>query len=261
MISHTKQLYLLEPFLSEGVVQVVDVVGNGVIVDQTVVFPQSQGQAGDHGHFIFEGNHGFQKIIPILYTKREKRKAELFSGFPLRQVETPIIHYVADNFLPFFVIGSRVRITIDVIRRAWLTVNHTGLHLVLMGFEQVRPNISRAIRSSYIGEEFARVDFFAKEAFSSEEIKLVARCVNDLVGKNLKITQYSPEEEQEIKFWKCQDTIYCCGGRYWSATKNLGKVWLERKNIGRGLERIMVFFPEANLPLDKYYTTSQTQWI
>lgn len=254
-ITRTRKLYIAQPYLKACAAHVVASNDQGVIFDQTVAFPEGGGQAGDSGYItIGKKDSKNQQIIPFTNTQQIGGRLLLAPNLPAINVETAVVHYVAHKALTYFVPGTLVQIAIDIERRAKLTVNHTGLHLVLMGLEYLRPTIAKFIKGCRITTEYSRIDFFVREKFSSKDLDMVTDIVNNLVVNSLPITSYADNKESEVCFWKCQETIYPCGGTHLPVTEYVGAgTVIRRKSIGKSLERIIAYFPNAKLPVNLFY--------
>lgn len=247
----TEKLYYEDLFLAECEATIVEVCEKGVVCDGTVAFPEGGGQEGDQGTLIFPGPPAEE--IPFLDTQKGLGRPLIVQGFPTIQVDTPVYHVVEPARIDQMSVGTRIRIRIDVDRRVRLTVNHSGLHLVLMGIEDLRPGASKKVKGCHIGTDHARIDFSVDERFTQDDLQTVKSFVNALVDRDLPITLFHHPGENEAWYWKCLDATVPCGGTHLPATKYVGHVNLKRKRLGKGQDRIIATFPDAVLPVDLYH--------
>ena len=249
----TTKLYYEDMFLSECEAVIADVSEKGVVCDKTVAYPEGGGQEGDKGTLIIEDSENEQITIPFIDTQKGFGRVLNLEDFPTIQVDTQVYHVIESEYLKHFEVGMKIRIKIDVERRAKITVSHTGIHLVLMGIENLRPSMSKFVRGCHITTDYARLDFFTEQRFSKPEIEDIARFVNEIVDRNEPIHIFPHSEEPEAWYWKCLDTIYPCGGTHLHSTRYVGHVILKRKNMGKNLERIIAKYLNAHIPRDLYH--------
>lgn len=251
METNTTKLYYKDPFLSSCEAQVLDVTEKGIFCDQTVAYPEGGGQEGDRGVLSLAGNE--HEKISFTGTHKGVGRCLIISEFHMIQVDSPIYHVIDKSQARAFQKGIRIRIRIDTERRAFLTANHSGLHLLIFAIDHLRPGISRSIVGCHIGIESARVDFSSGERFKESDILFAHNCIADLVEKNVSVHFFSHPKEPEVFFWELDGFCIPCGGTHLSSVGCLGKSVIKRKNIGKGLERLQISFPECALPLHLYH--------
>lgn len=249
-MNKTKKIYYQDPFLTSCEAEVLEVSKNGVLCNQTVAFPEGGGQKGDSGFMLVKNS----KQVAFYDTQKGKGRLLKITDFPTIEVDTPVYHKVNQEDLPKLNIGDKVLIKIDVERRARLTLSHSGAHLLMMGIEEIYPDLTKNVKGVSITTEYARLDFFKENKFTPEDLQKIKFNVNKIIVENLKIEVFPHQDEPEAFYWKCQGKTYACGGTHLTSTKYLGEVVLKRKNIGKRLERIIVKFPQAELPLELYST-------
>jgi alanyl-tRNA synthetase len=128
------------------------------------------------------------------------------------------------------------------------TINHSGIHVVLMELEKLRPNSSSKIYGAKISEKSARLDFITEEKFSKEELSIIEQKVNTLIEAERDMRVYPHPTEKEALFWECDGYSIPCGGTHLTNTKYLGDVKLKRKNIGKNYDRIIAQFENCEIP-------------
>jgi len=248
----TKKLYLNNPFLTECEAVITQLSAQGVVTDQTVAYPEGGGQEGDFGYLeLLNHDRGFLNI-PFSAAKKGLGRTIYLDDFPIIQVENPIYHPIDPDKLETLKIGDKIKIKIDIQRRAKLTLAHSGLHLVLMSIEKKRPLISQSIKGCHITPEYGRIDFYTDKNFNSEELEEITQDVQRVIDRDEIISVYHHPQENEAWYWKCLDYTIPCGGTHLPSAKYLNKISLKRKNLGKNMERITVYFVDPILPIEKY---------
>lgn len=244
----TNKLYYKELYLSKCEAIVTDIIDNKIVLNQTIAFPEGGGQEGDRGIFIIKDQE-----IPFFDTHKGLGKTLYIDNFPIIQVDTPVYHYINDEYLNYFTIGKKVTLKIDTIRRAKLSISHSGIHLVLMCLGKIFPNYEKKIYGASIKEEGARLDFRTVEKFKPEQIQQIEDEVNKLIKQQISIKVFPHKDETEAWYWQCQDYICACGGTHLDSTKYIGKVKVKRKNLGKSGQRISFTYETTNLFQGYYY--------
>lgn len=231
----TEKVYYEDSFLHTCDARIVGITENKVILDRTVAFPEGGGQIGDVGNLYLDG-----KQIPFHDTQKGIGRVLSLQDFPSIQVEAPVYHITDGEQLTDIFQGAEVKVKINVEHRIRTTVLHSALHLVLMAARERRPDLTNIIRGCKITTESARIDFFAKEKFTPEDIDAIVRRVRELVSLEIPIEVYPHEEEREAWYWKCLDFICPCGGTHLTNTGQAGTISVKRKNVGKATERLIV---------------------
>lgn len=248
----TKRLHLEKPFLSSCEATVIEVDRErGIVLNQTIAYAESGGQEGDKGVIKIQDTN--LKAIPFIYTKKGLGRLLFVDDFPTVHVDTPVYHIIEREHFNDFEIGMKVVVKIDIERRAKLTVSHTGIHLVLMGLEELYPDIYPRIIGCHIKETGARLDFFVEEKMTSTDIHQAQMFANRLIFEDITMTTFPHKDEPEAYYWQLKDTIYPCGGTHLISTGAVGAVEVSKKNLGKGKQRISFIFPNAVLPIQHYY--------
>jgi alanyl-tRNA synthetase len=243
----TNRYYYKEPYLSFLKAKIIDIVDNKIILDKTIAFPEGGGQEGDRGVFIVNN-----KEIPFFDTKKGLGKMLYIDNFPTIQVNTPVYHFINNDNLKYFKVDQKVIMQIDTIRRAKLSISHSGIHLVLMCLEKIFPNYEKRIYGASIKEDGARLDFRTTEKFKPEQMLQIENDVNQLIQQQIPIKVYPHQDEAEAWYWQCQDYICACGGTHLDNTKYIGKVKIKRKNLGKNGQRVS-FTYDSNSYFQGYY--------
>lgn len=237
--------YYINPFSTKCIGKVIKKNELGIIFDKSIAYPEGGGQIGDSG-YIRKLSSG-EKINFYNTTKEGGRKLCL-KDFPEVFVESNIIQHIEKNNLETIKIGDTFEILIDIEKRTKSTINHSGIHVVLMAIEKLGLNLEKNLYGAKISETNARLDFHMEDKFTKDHLEKITIIVNDIINKNKKIEIYQHEKEDEAYYWKCGDYILPCGGTHLRNTGHLGKVFLKRKTLGKSAERIIATFEECTSP-------------
>jgi len=228
----TKQLYYAEKNIEEFSAKVLGVDGKAIILDRTLFYPDSGGQAPDHGTL-----NGI-----------EVEDVEKYEGV--------IYHYVKKP--REFKKGAKVIGKIDMYRREQLKKHHTAAHLLNAA--------ARSLLGKHIwqagarkDEDKAHLDITHYRRVTHEELRKMEFLVNKSIQKNLpvQITEL-PRDEAEKKYGfilyqggyvpgktlrivNIRGTdVEACGGTHVNSTGEIGffKI-LKREGVQDGVERIV----------------------
>lgn len=247
----TRKLFYEDPLLAECDAEVIGLGRKGVVLNQTVAFPEGGGQEGDRGKLTIVEH---ARAVEFFDTIKGPGKSFFRDDFPSIQVNTHIYHVVGPDIVSEFQVGMAVRVRIDVVRRARLTTSHTGLHVVLMGLEEFKPGLSRHIVGCHIAEDHARLDFKVQERIDGQLLGKVKQYVEELVDSDAEVRTVAHPEEPEALYWECREKRYPCGGTHLASCGHIGVVELKRKNIGKGLDRVIVHFPSSQTYAHVYHS-------
>jgi alanyl-tRNA synthetase len=249
----TNKIYYASQYLTQTEAIVAAIMeNNGIILNQTIAFPESGGQESDYGTLMYCVN-GQQRSVGFKNVRQVNGRLIYLDNFPVIPVETDIIHFLETEDADLCV-GMKVQVGIDVQRREQLTVSHTATHIGLMAIENLYPKLYDAIRGCHIKEDSSRLDFAIESKITDSELSSIQEYANELVSKDYPITMYAHSEESEARYWQCLDKVYPCGGTHLLSTKNIGRMEIRKKNLGKGTQRIIFSFPEAVIDVGKYHT-------
>ena len=238
----TERLHLQQPYLSycEAIITEIHP-EKGIATDVTVAFAEGGGQISDCG--VLMTDDAIQ--VPFTDVQKGYGRLLLIKDFPSIQIETPVYHKVAQEDLDKFRIGQPIKISIDIDRRSRLCVSHTGIHLVLMGLEKIKPEIYQSIRGCHISPEKARLDFMLEDKFTDEQIIQAREYTNQLIKENWEAKTFAHPKEPEAMYWQTGDTTYCCGGTHLPSLGDVGEVTTTKKSLGSNMQRVSFAFPNA----------------
>ncbi|MFH1275799.1 MAG: phenylalanine--tRNA ligase subunit beta [Candidatus Woesearchaeota archaeon] len=209
---YTERLFYQDPYMKEAEAKVEEINGKEIILNKTLFFAFSGGQASDSGEI---------NGIKIIDVKKENHK---------------IVHLLEKE--PDFKIGDTVKLKLDWERRYRLMKLHSAAHLIYYPFVETlgKPKII----GSNINEDKSRIDFIYDSPIS-EKIPLIEKEANRVIAEGLNIITEPDEKNPEKRWWKCKDWKMPCGGTHVKNTSEIGKIILKRKNIGKGKERVEVY--------------------
>lgn len=212
----TKKLFWEDPYFTECKARVTSVNGKKIRLDQTIFYAFSGGQESD------EGTIGGLKVT---------------NAVKLGDKENIIdIEYELEKE-PGFKLGDEVEVKIDVVRRSGLMKLHTAAHIV---YYFVTEKLGRLkLIGSNISPDKARFDFLYDKPIR-DVLPEIEEKVNHFLAEDNGIIMKADEKSPDLRWWHCRDWKMPCGGTHVKSTKEIGKISLNRKNIGSGKERIEI---------------------
>jgi len=250
----TIKLHHEHPFLTECEATVIAIdPEKGIVLDQTVSYPEMGGQLGDTGVLVIND------IAEINYTDTQKGVGRVLflPDFPTIPVETPTYHKVDEEDLSKFYIGQKVKVKLNSERRGQLTISHSGIHLVLMGLEKIYPGIYKSIKGCSIKEAGARLDFGVDYKFTADDVARVQDYVGNVIALAKEMFVFPHQIEKEAWYWQLDDYIIPCGGTHLRKTSNIGNVTLKKENLGKSAQRMSFVFNNYKIPYDDYQISKQ----
>jgi Ser-tRNA(Ala) deacylase AlaX len=208
----TKNLFWEDSYLDNCEATVVKVKDNEVVLDQTVFYAFSGGQASDIGTI---------NDIPV----KEARKAG------------EDILYILEEPLGVNK-GNKVNVKIDLENRLKLMKLHSASHLIYFLVEK-KTGLKKIIGSNVTVDK-GRLDYEYPEAISPI-LPDVETMANELFNQDNTISIYPDQKDPKKRWWECMVWKVPCGGTHVKNTKEIGNVRLKRKNIGSGKERIEIY--------------------
>ncbi len=229
----TELLYERDSYLLEFEAVVMEVSGNGVVLDRTAFHPLSGGVANDTGVIRHENDE--YRIVNVV--KSEGR----------------IIHVVEPE--PGFKAGCRITGVIDWERRYRLMKLHTADHILAAVLYR---EYSALVTGGHIDPEKAKSDF-SLEKGGKELFKQAIEKVNQIIARSIDVKIYFlPREEAlkipgivklagrmppDVKMLRIVEIpgvdIQADGGPHVSNTAEIGRIKLLKvENKGRGKKRV-----------------------
>ncbi|NJE54495.1 alanine--tRNA ligase [Thermococcus sp. 21S9] len=238
----TRTLYYEDPFMKEFDAEVVKVIDDWVVLNQTAFYPEGGGQPYDTGTLEVNGEEvkvtNVQKVGKVI----------------LHRVDKP------ELFKP----GVKVHGKLDWDRRIQHMRHHTGTHVLMGALVRVLgKHVWQA--GSQLHKDWARLDISHYKRITEEELREIERLANRVVMENRKVTwEWLPRTEAEMKYgfrlyqggvvpgrvirvlkiegWDVQ----ACGGTHLPNTGLIGPIKILRtERIQDGVERIIFAAGEA----------------
>jgi len=221
------KMYLHDPYTTNFKAKIVDIVDNGIVLDNTYFYPEGGGQPADKGYI--EG-------IKILNVK---------------EIGEEIFHYLEkDNFYN----GQSVECKIDEKFRLYCMKSHTATHII---FGVARKLLKDVKYSGFgIGNISTRIDFGTKQRIDDKILLEMEYLSNKVVLENRKISSYFSDEVEkrrlkdlayakkmpsgririvEIEGWD----FAACSGTHFKSTQEVGLIKIiERTKLQKEVTRI-----------------------
>ncbi len=238
----TRTLYYEDPFMKEFDAEVLKVIDDWVVLDQTAFYPEGGGQPYDTGTLEVNGEEvrvtNVQKVGKVILHKVEK--PELFKE------------------------GAKVHGRLDWDRRIQHMRHHTGTHVLMGALVRVLgKHVWQA--GSQLHTDWARLDIAHYKRITEEELREIERLANRVVMENRRVTwEWLPRTEAEMKYGfrlyqggvvpgrvirvlKIEDwDVQACGGTHLPNTGLIGPIKILRtERIQDGVERIIFAAGEA----------------
>jgi len=166
----TRALYYEDVDILDFEAKVLEIVNEGVLLDQTAFYPEGGGQEWDNG--TLDG----KRILRVIKNN------------------SSIIHYIEG---PLPKKGQTIKGTINKERRAALMRHHTSAHIIngcarkLLGNHVWQAGAHKA-------EDQARLDITHYDAFTAEQSQQLEKEVNRIISEDLKVNiQFLPRDEAE----------------------------------------------------------------
>lgn len=208
----TERLFYQDPYMKEAEAKVTEVNGKEVVLDKTLFFAFSGGQASDSGTI---------NGIPVIDVKKSDHR---------------IIHTLEKE--SDLKVGDTVRLKLDWDRRYKLMRLHSAAHVV---YYFVMDKIGKQkIIGSNIDSTKGRFDFTYDKSVA-ELLKEIEPEVNEFLKKSIEIKTELDKKDPEKRWWRCDKWGMPCGGTHVKNISEIGKVRLKRDNIGHGKERIEIY--------------------
>ena len=169
----TRRLYLDDAYLRECDATVVSVAGDRVVLDRTILYAESGGQAPDHGALSWEG--GRAKVVD----------SQVAGGGHVGD----ITHTLEGPMPPA---GARVRVELDWQRRYGLMRHHTAAHVFAAAMHHT---FKAKFTGGQLYSDRARFDAHFEQWDPSIPKQLEAS-VNELLEKGFEVRNYTISREE-----------------------------------------------------------------
>ncbi len=213
----TRKVFWENPYLTELETTITSVIDNDITVDQTIFYAQSGGQESDHG-----------LINNYRVTQARKEDKE-------------IIYTLEDDH--GLRLDDRVMMRIDWERRYQLMRHHFAAEVILELTYQKLKGIEKI--GAHISQDKARIDFKWDENISNIFPFLEKEAIK-VIESNHAIESAFSDVVSEKRYWKVEGFSQVpCGGTHLKRTGEIGRIELNRNNIGKGKERIEIFLNDS----------------
>jgi len=202
------RLYDEDHYLAEFDAKVSEINGLNVVLDQTVFYAKSGGQAGDKGTI-----NGEEVVDTIL-------------------VDGKHVHVMAEE--PGFNVDDSVHGAIDWDRRYLTMKIHSTSHVMEHFFYKNFGVLERI--GSNVDDKKDRSDYKTDDRLDPEKLKKTEDEINAFLSEGYEIT--IDVAEDGLRTWRCGPIEGHCGGTHVRNTSEIGLIKLKRKNPGRGKERV-----------------------
>jgi|GEM_PF-202174 len=227
----TVKLFYQNPYQTEFEAKVVEVIGNDVVLDQTCFFPQGGGQVGDTGEL---------SGVRVIDTIKSEDKKKIF--------------HVLEK--PVFKAGDSVKGKIDWERRYKTMKLHSVSHITMHFMKEVFGDWCNALPAALVDDKKDRSTYTFNEPVNMEKLKLVEKKTNEFIARNLEIKTWSDAKNPNYRYWKCDTIELPCGGTSVKATKEIGKIIIEKgKTAGAGKQKIETMLA-GNVPAEAKQQTA-----
>lgn len=209
-----KKLFWDDPYQDTCKAKVVSIDQKRIVLDQTVFYAFSGGQASDKGTI---GG------IEVVEARKEGDKEDIIS-----------ITYTLERE-PDFKVGDEIEVKIDKEYRLRLMRLHSLAHLL---YYFVINKIGKVkIVGSNVAAHKARMDFFYEGKLSEVLLEIESE-VNSFIKEGHEIRMEPDLDKPDLRWWVCESWKMPCGGTHVKDSKEIGLVKLKRKTVGKGKERI-----------------------
>lgn len=170
----TEKLFLEDSYLKEFEAMIVNLNNKYIILDKTVFYPRSGGQANDTGTLTrVKDNKEFQVVY-------------------VTKINEDVSHEVNDIGME---VGDKVIGKINWKRRYKLMRLHTAAHILDAVFHEDEGIL---ITGNELSEEKGRIDFNLKE-FNKEKVQSYIDKANEIIEKDLEVKNYYLKKEDALK--------------------------------------------------------------
>ncbi|WJF90033.1 alanyl-tRNA editing protein [Paraburkholderia bonniea] len=251
----TSKLYYSDTFLSQTQSSLSKIGRDYVELDATVAYPEGGGQESDVGTLLLPDG----AVMRFIHARKMYGQRPNIPDFPDVQtggVVEHIIHAEDLHHLERLKKGDEVQISIDILRRAQLSLSHTASHLLYLGVGQIRPDALTWTLGCHIRTDGARFDFGVSERFTPEEVSAIEQIANDFVARASEVTTYAHPQHIDARYWQCEGHVMPCGGTHIGNTAPIGRIAVRRKSMGAGKERLSCQFDSASFDLAPFHANA-----
>lgn len=231
----TEKLFHVDPLLTQEKARVLFVQDDFVVLDRSIFYAESGGQAPDRGTIA-----GIA-VVDV----QDQGGRQLFVNHPrvrvpVVKVDTVIVHRLATA--SGLLAGDVVDLEIDWPNRYQTMRHHSASHFLFHAAGKVFfDGGTPPVKGCQIDAAGHRFDFVAD--IGGDRLEEVEAIANDLIARGEDIALLAEPKSPEIKYW-CygNDIIIPCGGTHVRSAAELGHISLRRRSKGKGLTRVSGIF-------------------
>ncbi|MBI6740822.1 alanyl-tRNA editing protein [Pseudomonas syringae] len=251
VLRNTEKLYYKDRYLGSTNTNVTRLYPDAIELDCTVAYPEGGGQEADFG--TIELPIGTVRFIWVKKLYGTPIHLEGFKGGKLGGVILHMVHpddlYLLDSISE----GMAALIRIDILRRERLSLSHSASHFLYAAATSLSEELKHWTIGCHIKENSARFDFLVEESFSSDDISEIERLANELISHHDVIKNYAVFGVEDARMWSYQGIKIPCGGTHLDNPRAIGRLNVRRKRLGKGKERLICDFPNAEIDLSPYH--------
>jgi alanyl-tRNA synthetase len=243
----------LDSFLSHTRARISKVGSDYIELDATIAYPEGGGQESDVGTLVLpDGNTA--RFVHVRKVYGQRANLTDFPDIQIGGVVEHVIHPMDVEHLKNLKTGEEVRISIDAMRRAQLSLSHTASHLLYMGVAKIRPDAVAWTLGCHIRPDGARFDFSVDKRISPDEVEAIEEIANGFVARGCEVLTYAHPDHLDARYWQCESNTMPCGGTHIRNTSPIGRMVVRRKSMGSGKERLSCQFDEARFDVSSYHS-------
>ncbi|MGE4070204.1 MAG: alanine--tRNA ligase-related protein [Lysobacterales bacterium] len=232
LVPPTRKLFQQDAYSVTCQAEIIALLGEYVVLNQTVFYGESGGQDCDLG-----------SIDGVRVVDVQHRQGRLHSvnspsmGGSTVAIDTVLIHRVED--IASFHIGQSVKAEIDWDRRYKHMRNHSTSHVVFHVCGEV---VSEAlgqplyVEGCHITEDGFRFDF--GNEISGELKEIIEKRANELLLAETEVRMVPDNSVNDVFYWSALDIVIPCGGTHVRSFSELGQIKLKRSKRSRTVTRI-----------------------
>lgn len=251
VLRNTEKLYYKDQYLAGANTQVARVHSDGIELLSTVAYPEGGGQEADFG--TIELPVGTVRFVWVKKLYGSPIRLDGFKGGKLGGIIIHSLHPDDLHLLDEVTVGMPARVTIDIERRERLTLSHSASHFLYAAAIGLREELKQWTIGCHIKEDTARFDFLVEDAFTAEDVLEIERRANELIGCDAPIEHYAVQGLEDARLWTYNGIEIPCGGTHLDSPQRIGRLSVKRKRLGKGKERLICVFPEAEIDLSTYH--------
>ncbi|MEN4962760.1 hypothetical protein ABEH63_26020, partial [Pseudomonas syringae] len=104
-----------------------------------------------------------------------------------------------------------------------------------------------------VSGDFAKLGSLFQSFLSSDDISEIERLANELIAHDDVIKSYTVFDVEDARMWSYQGIEIPCGGTHLVNPSAIGRLNVRRKRLGKGKERLICDFPNAEIDLSPYH--------